>query len=158
MLRDWGAHVIDQLVQIAGGPAQRVYADFEHRVWTDLMDVPSNTKVLISFESGLWAEADLSNISWPPKPRWRVLGEKGGLLKQGGGGGTVQYFSSVAGQDSVAEVQCLEPDRSELYANVAAHILEGEELIVRPENVRHTVAIFEAAYESAETGQAVTPR
>jgi len=58
----------------------------------------------------------------------------------------VQYFSSVAGQNSVAEVNCLEPDLSELYANVAAHILEGEELIVKPENVRHTV------------GQAVAPK
>ncbi len=158
MLRDWGAHVIDQFVQIAGGPAERVYAQFEHRVWTNVMDVPTHVKVLITFESGLWAEAELSNISWPPKPRWRVLGEKGGLIKQSGGGGTVQFSSSVAGQDSVAEVKCLEPDLSELYANVAAHILEGEDLIVKPENVRHTVAIFEAAYESAECGQAAATR
>jgi len=64
MLRDWGAHVIDQLVQIGGGPAERVYADFEHRVWTDLMDVPTHTKVLITFPSGVWAEAELSNNAY----------------------------------------------------------------------------------------------
>ena len=158
MLRDWGAHVIDQLVQIGGGPAERVYAQFEHRVWTDLMDVPTHVKLLITFPSGLWAEAELTNNAYAPKPRWRVLGEQGGLLKQSGRGGTVQYFTRVAGQEMTAEVKCLEPNLAELYANVAAHILEGAELIVKPENVRHTVAIFEAAYQSAEKGRAVKPK
>jgi predicted dehydrogenase len=155
--------VIDQMVQIGGGPAERVYAQFEHRVWTDVMDVPTHVKVWMTFPSGVWCDAELTNNACAPRPRWRVLGEKGGLIKQGGGGGTVQYFSRVAGQDAVAEVKCLEPSLSELYANVAGHILcgrvrpPGEELIVKPENVRHTVAIFEAAYKSAETGQAVPP-
>ncbi len=154
-LRDWGAHVIDQIVQIAGSPAKKVFADFEYRVWTDVMDVPTHTQLMIEFESGMWAEATLTNIAWPPKPRWRVLGEEGGLLKMTGGGGTVSYYHEVGGQKSVSEVACLETNLAELYQNVADHILKGEELIVKPENVRHTIAIFDAAYESAKTGEAV---
>ncbi len=157
-LRDWGAHVLDQMCLIAGTPATSVYADFEHRVWTDIMDVPTHSQLMIEFESGMWAEATFSNISWAPKPRWRVLGERGGLLKQSGGGGAVTWHHEVAGQPSVTEVPCIETDLSELYQNVADHINDGAELIVRPEEARRYVAIFEAAYESAETGRAVAPK
>ncbi|MGC9318361.1 MAG: Gfo/Idh/MocA family protein [Armatimonadota bacterium] len=157
-IRDWGAHVLDQMCLIANAPATRVFADFEHRVWTDIMDVPTHSQVMIEFESGVWAEATFSNISFAPKPRWRVCGEKGGLLKQSGGGGTVSLYHEIGGQASVSEVPCLEPDLAELYQNVVDHIAEGEELIVKPEEARRYVAIFEAAYESAETGQAVAPK
>ncbi len=157
-IRDWGAHVLDQMCLIGGGPARSVYADFEYRVWTDIMDVPTHSQLMIEFESGMWAEATFSNISWVPKPRWRVLGEKGGLLKQDGGGGAVSYYHEVAGQPSVTEVPCLEPDRAELYQNVSDHINEGAKLIVKPEEARRYVAIYEAAYVSAETGQAVAPK
>lgn len=157
-LRDWGAHVLDQMCLIAGGPAKSVYADFEYRVWTDIMDVPTHAQLMIEFESGMWAEATFSNISWAPKPRWRVLGEKGGLLKQSGGGGTVTWYHEVAGQQAVTEVPCLDTNLAELYQNVSDHINEGVELIVKPEEARRYVAIFEAAYESARTGQAVTPK
>jgi len=157
-IRDWGAHVLDQMCLIAGGPAKSVYADFEYRVWTDVMDVPTHSQLMIEFESGMWAEATFSNISWAPKPRWRVSGEKGGLLKQDGSGGSVTCYHEVAGQPSVTEVPCLEPDRAELYQNVADHILDGAKLIVKPEEARRYVAIYEAAYVSAETGQAVAPK
>ncbi|MGD9495003.1 MAG: Gfo/Idh/MocA family protein [Armatimonadota bacterium] len=157
-LRDWGAHVLDQMCLIAGGPAKSVFAQFEHRVWTEIMDVPTHSQLMIQFESGMWAEATFSNISWAPKPRWRVLGEKGGLLKQTGGGGTVSLYHQVAGQPSVTEVQCIETKLAELYQNVADHINEGVELIVKPEQARRYVAIYEAAYVSAQTGQAVAPK
>ena len=158
MLRDWGAHVIDQCVQLAGGPAAKVFAELEHRMWTDIMDVPTHCQLLVQFDSGIWADISLSNNSFAPRPRWRVLGEEGGLLKQAGGGGTVQYFHNVAGQQSVTEVPCLETQLAELYQNVADHINKGAELIVKPENVRHTIAIFDAAYESAKKGKAATAK
>ena len=158
MIRDWGAHVLDQMCLIAGGPAKRVYANFEHRMWTDIMDVPTHTQLMIEFESGMAAEATFSNNLWAPKPRWLVLGEEGGLLKQSGGGGTVTWYHEVAGQQAVTEVPCLEPDRAELYQNVADHLNDGADLLVRPEEMRRYVAIYEAAYLSAETGQAVEPK
>ncbi len=158
MLRDWGAHVIDQCVQLAGGPAAKVFAQFEHRMWTDVMDVPTHVQLMIQFQSGLWADVSLSNNSFAPRPRWRVLGEQGGLVKDAGGGGIIKYYHQVAGQQAVTDVPCLETNLAELYQNVADHINRGAELLVKPENVRHTVAIFDAAYESAETGQAVVPK
>ncbi len=158
MLRDWGAHVIDQCVLLAGGPAKKVFAQFEYRMWTDTMDVPTHCQLMIEFESGMWADLSLTNNSFAQRPRWRVLGEKGGLIKEAGGGGTVKLYHEVAGQQSVTDVPCLETDQSELYTNVANHINDGVELIVKPEVVRHTIAIFDAAYESAKTGEAVTPK
>jgi len=158
MLRDWGAHVIDQCVQLAGGPAAKVFAQFEHRMWTDVMDVPTHAQLFVEFDSGVWADISLSNNSFAPRPRWRVLGEEGGLVKDAGGGGTVKYYHTVAGQQSVTDVPCLETNLAELYQNVADHINKGVELIVKPANVRHTISIFDAAYRSAETGKAVVPR
>ncbi|MCD6360152.1 MAG: Gfo/Idh/MocA family oxidoreductase [Armatimonadetes bacterium] len=157
MLRDWGAHVIDQCVQIAGSPAAKVFAQLEHRVWTDVMDVPTHNQLFVQFESGVWADISLSNNAFAPRPRWRVLGEKGGLIKEAGGGGVIKYFHEVAGQQCVTDYPCLETDLSELYQNVADHINKGVELLVKPEDVRPTIAIFDAAYASAETGEAVEP-
>ncbi len=158
MLRDWGAHVLDQMCLVADSPPNSVYANFEHRMWTDIMDVPTHTQVMIEFESGLRAEATFSNNMWAPKPRWLVQGEEGGLFKQSGGGGSVRWHHEVSGQKCVTEVPCFEPDRSELYQNVSDHLNEGVELIVKPEQTRRYVAIFEAAYASAESGEAVTPK
>ncbi|MFW6156568.1 MAG: Gfo/Idh/MocA family protein [Armatimonadota bacterium] len=158
MIRDWGAHVLDQMCLIAGGPATRVYANFEYRMWTDIMDVPTHTQLMIEFESGMTAEATFSNNLWAPKPRWLVQGEEGGLSKQSGGGGTVRWHHEVAGQKAVTEVPCFEPDRFELYQNVADHLNDGVELIVKPEETRRYVAIYEAAYVSAESGEAVGPK
>lgn len=158
MLRDWGAHVLDQMCLIAGTPAERVYAHFEHRGWTEIMDVPTHTQLMIEFESGMRAEATFSNNMWAPRPRWLVQGEEGGLFKQTGGGGAVTWYHKVAGQDVVSEVPCFEPDRSELYQNVSDHLNEGAELLIKPEEARRYVAIYEAAYESADTGEAVRPK
>lgn len=157
-IRDWGAHVLDQLCLIAGGPAKSVYADFEYRVWTDIMDVPTHSQLMIEFESGMWAEATFSNISWAPKPRWLVQGEKGGLFKQTGGAGAVTWHHPVLGQPAVTEVPCVQTNLGELYQNVADHINKGVELIVKPEEARRYVAIYEAAYASAKKGQAVAPK
>ncbi len=158
MIRDWGAHVLDQMCLIAGTPASRVYAHFEHRMWTDLMDVPTHTQMMIEFESGMRAEATFSNNMWAPKPRWLVLGEEGGLFKQAGGGGAVTWHHEVAGQACATEVPCFEPDRAELYQNVSDHLNDGADLLIKPEEARRYVAIYEAAYASAETGEAVTPK
>jgi len=157
-IRDWGAHVLDQMCLIAGGPAKSVYAEFEYRVWTDIMDVPTHSQLMIEFESGMWAAATFSNISWVPKPRWLVQGEQGGLFKQAGGGGTVTWHHPIAGQPSVTEVPCIQTNLGELYQNVADHINDGVELIVKPEEARRYVAVYEAAYVSAEKGKAVKPK
>ena len=157
MLRDWGAHVLDQICLIASSPAASVYASFEHRMWTDVMDVPTHTQLAIEFESGMRAQATFSNNMWAPKPRWLVLGDGGGLLKQSGGGGAVTWYHGVAGQSAVTEVPCLEPDRGEMYQNVSDHLNKGAELIVKPQETRRYVAIYEAAYKSAESGEAVQP-
>ncbi len=158
MLRDWGAHVLDQMCLIAGSPARSVYAHFEHLMWTDIMDVPTHTQVTVEFESGLTAEATFSNNMWAPKPRWLVQGNEGGLFKQSGGGGSVRYHHQVSGQTCVTEVPCLETDHTELYQNVSDHLNDGAELIVKPKQTRRYVAIFEAAYESAESGEVVQPK
>lgn len=158
MIRDWGAHVLDQMCLISGGPAKRVYAHFEYRMWTDIMDVPTHTQLLIDFESGMRAEATFSNNLWVSKPRWMVQGETGGLFKQSGGGGSVRWHHEVAGQPAVTEVPCIEPDRFELYQNVSDHLNEGAQLLITPEETRRYVSIYEAAYASAESGEAVVPK
>jgi predicted dehydrogenase len=158
MLRDWGAHVLDQMCLLAGSPAESVYAHFEHRMWTDIMDVPTHSQVMVQFESGLTAEATFSNNMWAPKPRWLVQGDEGGLFKQSGGGGSVTWHHKVSGQMVTSEVPCFEPDRFELYQNIANHLNDDAELIVKPEQTRRYVSIFEAAYASAESGEAVEPK
>ena len=104
----------------------------------------------------MWAEATFSNISWAPAALARA-GREGRAVQADGGAGAVTWHHPVLGRPA-REVPCVQTNLGELYQNVADHINEGVELIVKPEEARRYVAIYEAAYASAKKGQAVAPK
>ncbi len=154
MLYDWGAHLIDQVVQMVPAKPVRVYATMQHRVWD--VDVETHATVTVTFENGCVAQIGLSNISAIMPMRWLVRGEKGALLKQTLGGESNVLVRTVdGGQTKEREVEPLATDWAAYYKNIAAHLNDGDELAVKPEEVRTAVAVIEAAFVSAEQGRAV---
>lgn len=153
MLYDWGAHLVDQIVQIMlpAKPAS-VFATLYsggHDV-----DIETQDTVVISFENGTMAQIDVGCISWQTRPRWLIRGEKGALqmpdwetLKVRG------LFNGIVGELNVP----VEKGRwEEFYPAVSRHLNEGGPNPVDPAEVRIVMQIIDAAFESAKTGASVS--
>lgn len=154
-LYDWGAHLFDQAVQLIDAKPIVVFAELQTRVWD--VDVDTFAKVVVRFDNGCLFEADLGNIHHTSKPRWQVFGEKGTLLKhtfEPDEKATVK--TSLDGVATTFQVDTVPGDWSVPYKNLSEHLNHGADLIVRPENVRKSIAIIEAAFQSAESGQSVS--
>jgi len=122
------------------------------------MDVTNEDQVeaLIRFESGAVSDVQLSSLASIGKPRWRILGTKGGITTLP----EQQYFRMVTysdGKPVETKVQFRKSEHPAYYRNVADHLLRGTELIVKPEEARRVIAIMEAAEESSKTGKTVKP-
>ncbi|NQT83256.1 Gfo/Idh/MocA family oxidoreductase [bacterium] len=154
-LYDWGAHLFDQAVQLIGTDPVTVFADIQRRVWE--VDVDTFAKVLVRFENGCVFEADFGTVQWISKPRWGVFGEKGTLVKEGfDPDEKARVRTSINGVTADLQIESVPGDWSAVYRNVSEHLNEGADLIVKPENVRKSIAIIEAAFRSAEAGESVS--
>ncbi len=173
---DLGAHMIDQALQLAPGPLQRVYARFSDAGLGS--DVEDHAHCVLSFGGGAdggGAEIHVvtSSIARIPMPRWYVLGTAGALVKEGL---DPQEAAMVAGdidaareedrghwprlcrRDGQPEETVIEPLAGRwrsYYENVAAAIRGREELAVTAESVRAVMGAIDAARESARSGRAV---
>lgn len=153
---DWGAHLIDQAVQLIPSEAESVFCDFQYRTWHT--EVENYLKCLIRFKNKLLFEIDVGDISRIDRPRWRVLGELGTLIKQfmGPDGKAKVKTASKPEVDAVdMEIDSVWTEWREYYVNISNVFNQGAELAVKPEEVRKVMVIIEAAIESARTGESV---
>jgi predicted dehydrogenase len=151
MLYDWGAHLLDQAVQLML-PAKpvRVFADMQHRVWD--LDVETQAMVIVQFDNGCTVVVDVGNISYLNKPRWLVRGEKGALR---GEWDNLVVRTEINGLQTEMKLEKIQGDWRDYYRNISAVLNEGAELLVKPEEVRFVIQIIEAAFKSAEMGEVV---
>jgi len=145
---DWGAHFIDWVLGIVPGPMKNVTGFFHKHVWKDITN-EDHTQAVIRFASGAYADVQISTIARAPKPRWRILGTRGGILDEGG---SLKVFGDMAGLTGRVEVPYQKTNWQAYYDNVAAHLLKGEPLAVTPESARRVIAVIETAEKSAKSG------
>ncbi|MBM3285671.1 MAG: Gfo/Idh/MocA family oxidoreductase [Candidatus Aminicenantes bacterium] len=143
---DWGCHLIDQVLQLVPARPISVFATIASPAWD--VKVETFARVLIQFENGVLSEVETSNVSWLPRPRWYVLGEKGSLIFLEG-----KFLIRTALEHR--EILPLQSRYDDFYANFSECLNEGEDLLIKPEQVRDVIALIEAAFLSARTGQAV---
>ena len=153
---DWGAHLIDQAIQLVNSDAKSVFCNFQYRAWD--MDAESCFKCLISFENQLLYEINVSTLSQIDMTRWRVQGELGTLTKQYIGPdekARVKASAEIGGPSTEMEIDSIYSEWREFYVNISKVFNEGAELAVKPEEVRKVMVVIEAAIASADLGQAV---
>jgi predicted dehydrogenase len=85
-MRDWGAHLFDQAVQLAGPAPVSIFADWQYRRDWDVetagmawMQYPGTE----SGQEGLRFGIEAGAISAFPKPRWHIRGSEGAYLQTG---------------------------------------------------------------------------
>ncbi len=174
---DWGAHVLDQILDLLDEPVESVTATEHKRVWLDVTNA-DHSRVSLHFASGAEATFVYSDLAAALKPRWYVLGTAGALV---GHWRTERVIARsdigtlaedvLAPADSPPLLDLHAPDGSvtrlatppappyPFHAELADAVQLGLATSVTGEQSRRVLAVMEAARESARHGgRAVTPR
>ena len=76
---DWGAHVLDQMLDLVRSPVEHVTAATHKLRWHDVTNA-DHSRVTLRFRDGTEAEFVYSDLAAALKPRWYVLGTDGALV------------------------------------------------------------------------------
>ena len=158
----WGAHAVDQCLQLAAGPVRDIFSDLQCTVTPG--DADDHVKILMRCESGVVIDVEISNCIVMLQPDWILSGTYGGLIADSEGI-RVQSFDPrrtppISLQDGPAvdrrydnddvvpwQKETIQPASGrgwvEFYYNLAAAIREGSPLVITPESARDTVAVLE---------------
>lgn len=166
ILHDWGAHLIDQALQLGFGPCRCVTARILPGPWPGA-DSGGYGFVLMEFD-GLIFQIETSRISRIEKPRWYAVGTVGTYLKYGldpqeaalraGGDARPQELErdwgllrrvKAHGDVVDARVPSLRTSWDRYYSNICDHLNQGTPLAVTAEAGREVVRVLDAAMKSA---------
>jgi scyllo-inositol 2-dehydrogenase (NADP+) len=81
ILHDWGAHLVDQALQLGLGPCRRLAAWVLPAPWPGV-DSGGHGRIVLEFDDVLF-HVESSRVCRLDRPRWWVLGTEGGYVKSG---------------------------------------------------------------------------
>ena len=152
---DWGAHFLDWMLGLVPGQKiEQVSGAFHKRVWHEVTN-EDHVEANILFDSGCAANIQMSSIAYATKPRWFVLGTKGAAVYKG------DYFEvtgdfQAEGFPATLHVPFKQASEWQTYyRNISQHLLQGVELMVKPEQARRVIAVLEGAEKSSKLGKSV---
>lgn len=162
-LNNWGAHIVDQALILAGGDWERLFADLRHTVSAG--DADDHVKIAFKGKNGATLDIEVTNACAQNPPEWVIMGKYGALS-----GSTRKlewkYYDAKALPELVAEegpapgraygaretipwvneaAEITPGDGRRLfYDRLYASIREGAPLFVTPESVRKLIELFDA--------------
>jgi scyllo-inositol 2-dehydrogenase (NADP+) len=174
---DWGAHILDQVLDLLPEPIEFVTAAEHKRVWLDVTNA-DHSRVTVRFEGGAEATFIYSDLAAALKPRWYLLGSRGGIV---GNWRTERVISRSdigtlledvlapadsppvldlhAGDGSVTRMACPTAAPYRFHAELADTIRFGLTGTVDGAQARRVLSVMEAATASArDGGRPVVPR
>jgi scyllo-inositol 2-dehydrogenase (NADP+) len=81
ILYDWGAHLIDQALQMGLGPCRRLSAWVLPAPWPGV-DSGGHGRIILEFD-GILYQIETSRVCRLDRPRWWIIGTEGGFVKSG---------------------------------------------------------------------------
>jgi scyllo-inositol 2-dehydrogenase (NADP+) len=166
ILHDWGAHLIDQALQLVPSEVTTVFCDISNRHWDT--DIGTHAKLLLKFANGVLFQIEMSYLSRAEKPRWTILGELGSFTKFGL---DPQESAMVRGNIDAAQeepahrakikteingvigeltMETVRGSWKSYYQNISDALNKKADLNVKPEQVQRQIQILDAAMQSAE--------
>lgn len=143
---DWGAHFLYWLLLLLPSKIKKILGISQKRVWLNFSN-EDEIKSIIIFENGEVADVQASTIASVGKPRWRILGKKGGIVQ-------TDLIKLYKYEDGITEkiIPPLKTEYFRFYYNIADHLIFGEELEIKIEIARNVIGIIEKTMKSAEEG------
>lgn len=167
---DWGAHILDQVLDLVTTPVAYVTAATHKRRWHDVTNA-DHSRVSLRFADGAEAEFVYSDLAAALKPRWYVLGTEGAVVGQWRTEKVVSRNDIgvlsedlLAPADSPALMQLHSPDGSvtqlatpsgplyPFHSQLADRLQLGLAMTVTGSQSRRVLAVLEAARDSAARG------
>ena len=168
---DWGSHYLDWVLDLFPQQVEWVSATAHKRVWHDVTNA-DHSRVLVHFEDGVEAEFTHSDLSAALKPKFYVLGTRGGIIGDWRHERVVARSpigtlleDPLAHSDSPADLRVFTPNDhgrthetrltippappQPFHRQLADHVLSGEPMEVTPEGSRRNIAVMQAATQSA---------
>ncbi|AGA30259.1 Gfo/Idh/MocA family oxidoreductase [Singulisphaera acidiphila] len=165
ILHDWGAHLVDQALQLGLGPCRRLSAWITPAPWPGV-NSGGHGRIALEFDNLLF-QVEMSRICRLERPRWWVVGTEGGYAKFGidpqedalrAGDidravepanltATIRRETATGVVDMPVETEKSHWDS--YYANIADHLEGRAPLAVTAEQARDVVRILDAAVQSA---------
>jgi len=179
MMLDWGVHLIDQLMYMVDEKVVNIFCKM-YRI--EYSDVDDNFRLTMTFQSGLTAHIEVSTNNYITHPRWYVLGEKGTLQidnwdcngkivrcidKESVWEDEIVYTKAgptktmaPRNENSTEEIILEEPtevvDNLTVVYDQFVDAIEGKSpLKITPQQAMRVMKVMEAAFISAETGNAI---
>lgn len=174
ILYDLGSHLIDQAIQLFGLPDE-LFADI--RVQRTGGVTPDNFELLLYYGS-LKVTLKAGMLVKEPGPRYTLLGDKGSFIKYGldvqeeilKAGGAPRYFddwgeepeaiwgtinTEINGLKIQGKVESEKGDYREFYQNLYQAIINGADLLIKPEQASDIIRIIELAIQSSQEKRVV---
>lgn len=179
MMLDWGVHLIDQLMYMVDEKVVNIFCKMYHIEYSDVDD---NFRLTMTFQSGLTAHIEVSTNNYITHPRWYVLGEKGTLQiddwdcngkivrcidKESVWEDEIVYTKAgptktmaPRNKNSIEEIILEEPmdvvdNITDVYDQFIDAIEGKAPLKITPQQALRVMKVMEAAFVSAETGNAI---
>ena len=149
MVYDYAPHCGDQILRLIDQPLSYVMADARGIKFSD--EVDDHFTCSMGFANGATAFLEASNMARIPAPHWYVTGTKGCITAQGVGS-TIEVLTD--GMESPETVEPLDR-KQELYDNLIAVCRGAAEPTVTGGQLRATMGLIDAIFESARTGSLV---
>ncbi len=168
ILHDWGAHLVDQALQLGLGPCRRLTAWLTPAPWQGV-DSGGHGRIVLEFDDVLF-QIESSRICRIDRPRWWIVGTEGGFVKYGI---DPQEEALRAGDidraterpEHRAQIRRAGSDRQPVeahfptvrghwdsyYRNIAEYLSGRAPLAVTAEQARTVVRLLEAAELSARS-------
>ncbi|MCG9128341.1 Gfo/Idh/MocA family oxidoreductase [Candidatus Poribacteria bacterium] len=172
ILYDWPAHFVDQAIQLGNSPVESVFCDIYYSTKWDT-DIGNYGNLYINFQNDIRYQIEIGNLSKADKPRWYVVGDEGGLVKYGldpqegpmregdidaaeeDPTNYAKVWTEAGGESRELVIESVRGSWKSYYQNISDVLNKGSELVVKPEEIRKVMQVYDAAMESAETGQVV---
>lgn len=171
ILHDWGAHLVDQALQLGLGPCRRLVAWLVPAPW-DGVTSGGHGRIVLEFDQAL-VQVETSRICRIDRPRWWVVGTEGGLVQYGidpqedalragdldaavaPPGYEVRLRHHDEGQLIETTLETVRGSWDRYYGNICDHLVRGQPLAVTAEDGRAVSCILEAAARSSLEGRFV---
>ncbi|MBU0640009.1 MAG: Gfo/Idh/MocA family oxidoreductase [Planctomycetes bacterium] len=152
-LLDFGAHYLDQLLQLVPAPVESVYGELRGRRWT--REVDDQFLVVVRFADDLTAvvEFSLSAVPSGVDVTWAISGARGGYRYEKDQG--LLYSRNEDDEESVDTIPACPEDWPALYRNLCDVVNAAAEPLVKPRETLRLMRVLDAARRSAETRQVV---
>jgi len=146
MVYDYAPHCGDQVLRLVDRPLTSVSADARGIKFSD--EVDDHFSCLMRFEGGATAYLESSNMTMLPAPHWYVVGAKGCITAEKVNSPIVVQTEDMDGPETLEPIQ----EQDQLYENLIAACRGEAEPNVTPDQLRASMGLIDAIFESAETG------